>query len=580
MSAGAEQSTLPSQTPDPQGQYIVPPLKGSRRFVVAYWVTLKVVLSYVILRFFARFDSQDEYEEKLRILNLRNAKLVEKTILRLQGLFIKVGQLFSIMTNLFPPEFRAGLEKLQDRMPERPSHEIVGRIQEEFHKSPEELFAEFDLRPIASASLGQAHRARLKTGEDVVVKVQHLGVDESVRVDLRAIKRIVKLVQFFVEVQGLENYYEEIREMIHEELDFTKEATHIETIARNFPSHPRLRFPQVFHEYSTTRILTMGYLEGVKVTDIAALKSMGIDRTDLARDIVTIYCQMIFVDGVYHADPHPGNILIQPDGHIALIDFGAIGHLSPEMRKAISEFIEGVLTRDTDRLLRSIRDMGFIAKTPDADEISAKVIEHFHRRFQEEIKIEKLSLSEIKIDPSRSVEVLGDLRRMDIGLRELSESFHLPKNWVLLERVLLLLGGLCTQLDPKMNPTQIIQPYLEEFVLGKDRDWAQMALSVAKETALGFLSIPTDLQRYIDKTLKGEVRFTIRNLEQSALLIYSGLRQIAYTFGALTGMVLAVVLVLNQRPDEARIAFYASMGFVLFFIGSAIRARRRRTRKR
>jgi len=559
---------------DEPNSTVVPPLKGAKRFIVAYWVTLKVVLSYLWIRFLARFWSKEEYEDRLSELNRRNAQLVESTILRLQGLFIKVGQLFSIMTNLFPPEFRHGLEKLQDKMPERPYAEISGRIQEEFGSTPEDLFAEFNRKPIASASLGQAHRARLKTGEDVVVKVQHLGVDEAVRLDLRAIKRILQIVQFFIDVRGLDNYYQEIREMIGLELDFNQEARHIDAIAANFTDDPKLHFPKVYHDYSTSRVLTMSFMEGVKITNIDAIREMGLDRSQLAKDIVTMYCQMIFVDGIYHADPHPGNILVQNDGSMALIDFGAVGHLSEQMRKAIGEFVEGVLARDTNRIMHSIRDMGFISQGGGAEEVSEKVIEHFHRRFQEEIRIEKLSLSEIKVDPSRGLETLSGLRRMDIGLRELSEAFILPKDWVLLERALLLLTGLCTFLDPTMNPTEIIQPYLEEFVLGKDRDWSQMALQVAKDTVLSYLSIPADLQKYLTKTLRGELKFQIRNLDRAARLVYAGIRQLAYAFGGLTFSVLHYVLKIHNDTLGAEYTSYAAIGFGVLFLGSVLFARR------
>ena len=180
---------------------------------------------------------------------------------------------------------------------------------------------------------------------------------------------------------------------------------------------------------------------------------------------------MIFVDGVYHADPHPGNMLARADGALVLLDFGAVAELSPAMREGIPEFLEGVIRRDTDRLIKALRKMGFLARARRR-RVSEKVIEYFHQRFQEEVKLESFNLKDIKIDPQRGFENLLDLRKMNIGLQELSGAFHVPRDWVLLERTLLLLTGVCTQLDPELNPMEVIRPYLQDFVLG-NRDWAQ-----------------------------------------------------------------------------------------------------------
>ena len=166
---------------------------------------------------------------------------------------------------------------------------------------------------------------------------------------------------------------------------------------------------------------------------------------------------MIFVDGTYHADPHPGNILVRKDGALILLDFGAVAQLSPQMREGIPEFLEGVIRRDTERLVRALRKMGFISRTSD-DATVDKIIEYFHRRFQEEVKLESFNLSDIKIDPQKGLENLLDLRKMNVGLKELSGAFHVPKDWVLLERTILLLYGCCTLLDRELNPMAIIQP--------------------------------------------------------------------------------------------------------------------------
>ncbi|HEY8041966.1 MAG TPA: AarF/UbiB family protein, partial [Polyangiaceae bacterium] len=496
------------------------------RFVRAYTTTFLVIASYSWLSLRARFFGRAWRDDRIGQVHTRNARRVYATILRLQGLFIKVGQLLSIMANFLPPEFRAELEALQDQVPPRPYAEIADRLKRELGDAMKAI-ATLEHEPMASASLGQVHAARLVDGRRVAVKVQHRDIDRIVRLDLKTIRRIMAIVQWFVPVQGLDAYYHQIKELLSEELDFALEADHIERIAKNFLADPRVVFPQPVRELCTRRVLTTTFVEGVKASDLGALVALGVDRRDVATRLVRLYCQMIFVDGVYHADPHPGNVLVQKDGAIVLLDFGAVAELSPQMREGIPEFLEGVLRRDTDRLVKSMRKMGFISRTSDAA-VSEKIIEYFHRRFQEEVRLDSFNLKDLKIDPQRGFENLLDLRRMNIGLRELSGAFHIPKDWVLLERTILLLYGCCSLLDPELNPVAIIQPYLRDFVLG-NRDFAQIAMEAIRDMAMGAMTLPEDMRRYLTKANRGELEVRVSGLQEGARTVYAAARQFIYT---------------------------------------------------
>jgi len=545
--------------------------------VKAYWVTFQVIWSYVSLRLLARFFGREYLTHNLSERHLANAKRVEQTILELQGLFIKVGQLISIMTNFLPEEFRKGLEGLQDQVPPRPYEDIEGRIREELGAAPEEVFAEFEREPIASASLGQVHRARLKSGEAVAVKVQHLDIDAIVRIDLRTIRRILGIVQWFVPIQGIDAYYSQIRQMIFAELDFDQEAKAIQRIAANFEQDPMVSFPTVVPALSTHRVLVTSFIDGVKISDVAGIARLGIDRKALAERVLRAYCQMIFVDGTYHADPHPGNILARAGGGIAFLDFGAVAELSPEMKKGITDFLEGVIGRNTDQISRALRRMGFISRTGDSD-VSERVIEYFHRRFQEEIQIDSLNLKDIKIDPQKGIENIADFRKLDISIRELTTTFKVPREWVLLERTILLLTGLCTHLDPEMNPMTIIRPYLQEFVFGKDKDFGELVLSGVKDTALRALSIPDDIQRFLSKAMRGELEVRFKGMRESATLLYALGHQVIYTLLGL-GSATAAYLFDGPRQALARdVALGAAGFFALLLLGSMWSARRWRRR--
>jgi len=496
------------------------------RFVRAYSTTFAVIASYSWLSLRARFFGRTWREAHLGKTHRTNAQRVYATILRLQGLFIKVGQLLSIMANFLPPEFRAELEALQDQVPPRPYAEIADRLERELGDRMSR-FASLDREPIASASLGQVHMAQLVDGQRVCVKVQHRDIDRIVRLDLKTIRRIMQIVQFFVPVQGLDAYYHQIKELLTQELDFALEADNIERIATNFAEDAAVVFPRPVREVCTKRVLTTTFVEGVKISDGARLDALGVDKKDVARRIVRVYCQMIFVDGVYHADPHPGNLLVQPNGAVVLLDFGAVAELSPQMREGIPEFLEGVLRRDTDRLVKSLRKMGFISRTID-EGVSERIIEYFHRRFQEEVRLDSLNLKDIKIDPQRGLENLLDLKRMNIGLRELSGAFHIPKDWVLLERTILLLYGCCSLLDPDLNPVAIIQPYLQDFVLG-NRDFTAIAIEAVRDMAMSAMTLPEDMRRYLTRANRGELEVRVRGVQEGGRAVYAVGRQMIYT---------------------------------------------------
>jgi len=557
-----------------------------RRFLKAYYVTFRVIFSYLWLKFRGKLFGKVYSDLEIAEVHRRNAKRIERALLELQGLFIKVGQALSILAGFLPAEFRDELSGMQDNVPPRPFEEIEARIRKEHGKGPNELYASFNPVPLASASLGQVHEAYLHDGRRVAVKVQHHGIEEVVRLDLLTIRQIMRIVQWFVPVQGLDNYYREIRSLLLEELDFGREAENINRIRSKFVTEnpdgavvPRVDTPEVIPELSTSRVLTLTFVEGVKVGAIEELDRLGIDRKELAKQIVHAFCQMIFVDGVYHADPHPGNLLVQrlPDGStkLILIDFGAVAELSPSMREGIPEFLEGVLRRDTDRLIKAMRKMGFLGIGSD-EAVVEKVIDHFHRKFQEEVKIESLNLKDIKIDPQRGFENLMDLRAMNVGLKELSSSIHVPRDWVLLERTLLLLTGTCTLLDPEMSPMQIVRPYLERFVLG-NRDWTQIAIEAVRDTALRAIGLPEAVDTYIKKAVRGELEVKVRGVREGLEAIYTLGRQAMYLGSSLAFGGAAMWLhVAHGQTELARVLLWPAGGFGALFVLSSLFGRSRR----
>ena len=551
------------------------------RLAKAYRVTFRVLASYLALRLRRPFLGVAGYRQRLMERHRVNARRVERAILELDGLFIKVGQLISILANFLPEEFRRELEGLQDSIPARPVEEIVERIEREFGRGPESLFAYWNPQPMASASLAQVHEARLHDGRRVAVKVQHADIDEIAQLDLTAIRRILAIAQFFTRLRGLESYHSEISAMIREELDFRKEAEHIATIGSRFVNDPMVGFPVVVPELSTEKVLTTELVEATKVTDLLELERRGVDRPALAQRILTAYCQMIFVDGVYHADPHPGNILVRDDGSIVFVDFGAVGELSHEMKEGIPQFLEGVIKRDASRITASLRRMGFVARVTDdgraapEEDVAERVITYFQRRFLEQVSLESFSLKDVQVDVRAKTEMLADLRKLDVSFRELTQTFQVPKDWVLLERTVLLLLGLCTTLDPAMAPMRTIQPYLQEFVLGRDQDWVSLVRSAVKDMALSVLTLPEGVNRLVARANRGELEVRVQGLRESADLVYAAAQQLV--FGVLAAGAGVIAYLARVRGDRL-MATSSALAAALFLMGvlrSMWKARRR-----
>ena len=549
------------------------------RLVKAYRTTMRILISFGWIQLVGRFLGADWKAQEMNRAQIRNARRLKETILELKGLFIKVGQLISIMSNFLPEEFRGELEGLQDKIPPRPYEEIAGRIRAELGDSPDVLFESFNQTPIASASLAQVHEACLPDGRQVAVKVQYLDINKIAQLDLKTIQRILMLVGFVFRIKGINTNFQQVKEMILDELDFRKEAKHIETIAANFTNDSDIKFPAVVHHLSTKRILTTGFMKGIKASNLAYLDENEIDREVLADRIITAYCQMIFIDGIYHADPHPGNLLVQTDGTVVFIDFGAVARLSPAMKEGIPQFLEGILKRDKNQITDALRLMGFIAYG-DTGYDTETIINYIYGRFLQELSFDSWNLKDIQVDLEAKLEMMGDFRRLNISLRDLMAQVQIPKDWVFLERTIILLMGLCTHLQPEMNPMKTIKPYLEAFVLGQDRDWKTFVGSIIKDMAVSIFKMPAEMSRLLSKTNRGELEVRVKEVTASAELLYVLGHQVLFgLFCMVTG---GMAYHSYLRDDTYLLKWFgaASAFFVACLVNSMLRVRQRRKKRR
>jgi ubiquinone biosynthesis protein len=498
---------------------------GSRRVRKAHWTAAVVMLSYAGLMLGKKLFGERYYEKRIMALHLRNAERVKKAILELNGLFIKIGQMLSILGNFLPEAFQKPLEELQDRIPPRPYSEVRSRIEREFGKTPEALFARFDETPLAAASIGQAHRAQLPNGLKVVVKVQHADIEEVARLDLEIIRRLTRVISFFFNIRGMDHLYTQVRQMIEEELDFGREAEAMRQIGENLKTEENLFVPEVHAEYSTTRVLTTTWFDGVKISNLAQLDAWQIDRRDLAARLLRAYCQMLFRDGYYHADPHPGNILVRQDGALVLFDFGATGQLSKAMREGIPQLIEAAVKNDTHGMVEACRTMGFLADGREAEIMAEKMITALRNFLRNEVQLDGLNFKDIKIKAFDNS--LFHLIQ-DIGFSGISGTVQVPKDYVLLNRMLTLLLGLCTALDPKLNPLDVVRPYAQDFVLGQRGDLVTFVRNLLQNTLTSALALPDELQKVLQKTRRGQLEMLNPDVRDGARLMYLAVQQVLF----------------------------------------------------
>src|SRR5271169_2981697 len=329
------------------------------RFSNVVWLAAYVYAGYKGTQLWTRFISDRDKAELYRRQDLRAAQALNRTALRLEGLLIKASQFIATRADLLPDEWVSTLAGLHDRVPPRPFAMIKHRIETELAKPLDAVFREFDATPIASASLAQVHRARLHDGRVCAVKVQYPGIDGIVRADLRNMGFVLKVLAYLEPNFDFRIIAREALKYVPMELDFLHEADNCDTIRRNFAADPDVIVPTVYREFTTRRVLTMEFIEGIKITRIEELEDAGIDKHVVAQKLTEVFCAQILRDGFFHADPHPGNILVQPGPRLVLLDFGLAKDFPPAFRDSMVRLTFAILTNNREAIISAFYDLGF-----------------------------------------------------------------------------------------------------------------------------------------------------------------------------------------------------------------------------
>ncbi|KAA9156850.1 AarF/ABC1/UbiB kinase family protein [Microbacterium lushaniae] len=420
--------------------------------------------------------------------------------------FVKLGQLLSTRPDLLPPAYIIELSKLQDAAPPVPAADIRDAIQRELGAEPEDLFAEFEWTPLASASIGQVHAARLEDGTSVVVKVRRPDAVRQVQEDLEILNGLATRVDRAwapareYDVRGI---VREFSRTLRAELDYSREAHNAERFAAQFADRPEVLIPRVFWERTTSRVLTLERMTGIKINDLAALDAAGVDRRALARTGADIVLSMVFEHRFFHADPHPGNLFVHPDGRIALIDFGMVGEIDEELRDRFADFLIAFTLRNPDALADALEGVSVTRGNVDRYE------------FREALR------SFVALYSDRSLTEVGFARLAGELLALLREQrLQLPREVALIFKVLMMIEGIGVQLDPQFDLTAVLTPYARRLVRERFAPAAiatRLARASADAGALA-LELPTRLRRAIATVDRNGLEVHLRAAELEPLV--------------------------------------------------------------
>jgi len=420
--------------------------------------------------------------------------------------FIKFGQLLSTRPDLVPEEYIRELQKLQDTAPTISIEDVRKVIREELGADPEAAFAAFDEKPLAAASLGQVHTALLHDGSQVIVKVQRPDIKDQIDIDLQIMFRLARLLEQVSErarTYGAAEIVDEFSLVIHEELDYLREGRNTDRLRENMSDVPGIRVPIVHWELTTPRVLTLERIPGIKITDVAELRTAGHDTKKLAHILSSAFLEQIFVDGFFHADPHPGNIIVTPTSEIALVDVGEVGRLDAENKAGALRLLIAFRNQDTRRFAETVISLGISRGDVNLSHLTQD-LQRILRGYYDL--------------PARNVNIGMILTRtMEVSARH---RVRLPTSFVLVGKVLADIDGINRQLDPDFNFTDAARPYITR---GARSEFEAESLKtdfyrVAMDLRSLLFSLPEHINELMRRAVEGNLRLEFKHIGLAELI--------------------------------------------------------------
>jgi ubiquinone biosynthesis protein len=525
-------------------------------------VMIKHGFGYLVERFGLRpFRS---FREKLfgpkplkeQMLLFSEAQRLRLALEELGPTFIKFGQILSTRHDIIPEEYIKELEKLQDHVQPFEFSEAKKVIEKEFGgKKIEEIFLKFNPEQIASASIGQVYRATLLEGEEVAVKVMRPGIEEIIETDLSILMSFARFAQKHIKESIFFNpvgFVGEFSRIIRLEIDYTHEAQNADKFFLNFMGSDTVKIPAMFWKYTTKHVICQEFLEGIKITDIEKIEAQGMDRKIISTVLSYAYLKMIFEDSFYHADPHPGNILVSPDGKIIFLDFGMAGHIDPLLRGNLTNIIIAIQLNDIDVLIEALTELGLISDVSSESPLMKIKLD--------ELLVKYYDLSSKFIDPAA---FLRDLINIFAGTRG-----RVPTNIMLLSKTLIIREEISRKLDPEHNFGELTQPYVKKML--KDRTKASNIIREAEKTISDLLNLVKNLPKRVNHLLtkaeKGTLRLELEHLGLDGLVEELDIMSNRLSFSMIIASLIVGSSLIIQTRMSPSLFGVPLLGIIGFFI--------------
>jgi len=473
--------------------------------------------------------------------------------------FIKLGQILSTRPDLIPEEYVEELTRLQDRIPPCPADAIEKVIEEELGKPVDQVFREFERESVASASIGQVHRAILHSGERVVVKVQKPGVERQIKQDLEILEELVKRVSSHWEIAerwDVEGLFEEFAYVLRNELDYIREGRNAETFRRNFLNDETVYIPRVYWEYTTPKVLVLEELQGVKLTDLEGIREMGHDPKELARRGAYLYLNMFFRDGFFHGDPHPGNFFVLRDGRIGVVDFGMVGVLDDLRRVNLLQLIYGISRNDMSLVMDALYDLGIRGDVKKESMLRKEFEVLFSYYFFQ-------PLSEVKLS-----KVVNEIFRLTYRYR-----ISLPSDLFLLLKTIGMAEGLLMSLDPDFRMINVAEPYVARTrrMLLSPKFMARRVERNAIILSKMFMESPEKVKRFVNMLEGGKMEFSIKYEGEKRFVsdLRKDINRLTISILTLAFILSMTLIVSAYKPEFFRVEYFLVLvgGVALLFFG-------------
>jgi predicted unusual protein kinase regulating ubiquinone biosynthesis (AarF/ABC1/UbiB family) len=490
----------------------------------------------------------------------RRARWLVHQLVKLGPTFIKIGQALSTRADLIPLEYIEELSQLQDRVPPFLSEEAIAIIETELGKSVYNLFLEFERIPLASASLGQVHRATLYSGEKVVVKVQRKGLERLFELDFEVLHHLIHFGNRFLpgfKKYELESIYQEFFQLLFKEIDYIQEGENAERFRQNFKNDPNVIVPQVFWQYTTKRVLTLEYLPGIKINDRLSLEESGINKDKIIELGICTYLKQLLEDGFFQSDPHPGNMAVSKQGEIIFYDFGTMAEIKSLAKDQMIQTFFAVLRKDGDQLLEMLMYMGLIEPVADMTPVK-RLINFILEKFRDK-----------PIDIQAFEEISSE-----IYLMFEQQPFRLPAQMTFVIKSLTTLDGIARALNPQYNLLAASQPFVTRIATSKNNVNLSIFAAIA-EQAKNFLTsklqqpsrLETLVKNWENRLELGDIQVSVRSAESERTLkfIFQALKTLIYT--CLSGFsLLGGILLLETIYSKIAVVLFALTGLFSLFL--------------